>query len=160
MTLHRVYGHDALLNRLGGSVSSGRFPQAALLSGPQGIGKQRLALWIAQALLCSGDHSPCGECQSCRQVLSLGHPDLHWFVPFTPGKRASDPEKQIQEAADQIAEILTERREKPFYQPSEARSSRHNSATADAPERQITRSAPAKARGMSSKKGATSASIS
>lgn len=123
MTLHRVYGHDALLNRLEGSISSGRFPQTVLLSGPQGIGKQRLALWIAQALLCSGDRSPCGECQSCRQAMSLGHPDLHWFVPFTPGKRASDPEKQIQEAADQIAEIIAERREKPFYQPSEGRSS-------------------------------------
>jgi DNA polymerase III subunit delta' len=119
MGLHGVYGHDVLRNRLAGSISAGRFPQAALFSGPSGVGKQRLALWVAQSMLC--DHrgpEPCGVCRPCIQVLELSHPDLHWFVPFPPSKRrSSDPSKAVEDAADSIAEIVSERRANALYGP-------------------------------------------
>ena len=56
-------------------------PASLLLHGPRGVGKQRVALWLAQALLCTGTDRPCGRCQSCRYAEELGHPDLHWFFP-------------------------------------------------------------------------------
>jgi len=43
-------------------------------------------------------------------VLDLAHPDLHWFVPVARGK-ATEPEKQADEAKLTIAETLAERRE-------------------------------------------------
>jgi DNA polymerase-3 subunit delta' len=105
-----------LLNRLGGALASSRFPQAALLVGPPGVGKQRLALWVAQGLLCDeGPGAPCGTCAACHQVEQLGHPDLHWFVPI-PRPKASDPAKLIEEAAEILGEVMADRRKDGLWQ--------------------------------------------
>src|SRR2546423_15702427 len=52
MPIPPLYGHEGTRNRLVGAIASGRLPQALLLEGPRGVGKQRLALWLAQALGC------------------------------------------------------------------------------------------------------------
>jgi DNA polymerase-3 subunit delta' len=123
LTLHPVYGHEPLLSRLEGALTSGRFPQATLFVGPAGVGKQRLALWVAQGLLCDrGPGRPCGECGSCRQVLGLSHPDLHWFVPVVRPK-ATDPDKQVEEIEELLAEAMGERRANPLYGPPEGMAS-------------------------------------
>jgi len=109
MTLRPVLGHDALLERLRSSIAEGRFPQTALLMGPRGVGKQRVALWVAQALLCESQAIPCGSCTSCKLVMGLSHPDLHWFVPVARLK-ATETDKQTGEVEQALAEIMTERR--------------------------------------------------
>lgn len=78
-----LYGHDALRIRLAEQADRGALPSSLLLQGPVGIGKQRLALWLGQRLLCDGAGSakPCGECQHCRYAAKLQHPDLRWFFP-------------------------------------------------------------------------------
>ena len=74
------------------------------MTGPEGVGKQRLALWTAQLLLCEAPGAePCGQCRSCRLVLGLTHADLHWIVPI-PRPKAGEPDKQVEEAAESIAE--------------------------------------------------------
>jgi DNA polymerase III subunit delta' len=84
---HRpVYGHQALRTRLASAWLAGRLPASLLLVGKRGIGKQRLALWIGQLLLCERASAeqlsePCGACQHCRYVDRGMHPDLHWFFP-------------------------------------------------------------------------------
>lgn len=119
MALRPIYGHEPLLNRLAGTLSSGRFPQAAVFLGPAGAGKQRLALWVAQGLLCdTGPGQPCGACAPCRQVLGLVHPDLHWFIPIDRPK-VGDADKQVEDAEALLAEALAERRENPLYGPPE-----------------------------------------
>ncbi len=119
MPLRPLYGHEALRHRLGGAVAQGRLPQVLLLEGPRGVGKQRLALWLAQRLLCEGGESegPCGKCQPCRLVLSLTHPDVHWFVPLELSKKGADADKQIELVEAALGEELAARREKPLYEP-------------------------------------------
>jgi DNA polymerase-3 subunit delta' len=88
-----LYGHTALRDRLRAAVQRGTLPASLLLHGPVGVGKQRLALWLAQTLVCSSPASsgePCGRCQSCRYALALGHPDVHWFFP-RPRLKDTDP---------------------------------------------------------------------
>ena len=54
-----------------------RFPQAVLLSGPDGSGKTDFAQTIAAALLCTGaSPRPCGACASCNKIAHGTHPDL------------------------------------------------------------------------------------
>jgi DNA polymerase-3 subunit delta' len=50
-------------------------------------------------------------------VVSLQHPDVHWFVPVELGKRGSDAEKQVDVVADALAEEMAARREQPLYGP-------------------------------------------
>lgn len=76
-----LYGHGAILERLLHAYRRGTLPASLLLQGPAGVGKQRLALELARALLCTGDQPPCGECQGCRYAAELQHPDLHWYFP-------------------------------------------------------------------------------
>lgn len=119
MSLPPLRGHETLRNRLEGAIASGRFPQTAMLTGPAGVGKQRLALWIAAGLLCEeGPGAPCGRCASCRQAGALTHPDLHWIVPI-PRPKAADPAKQIDEARDLIVEAVRSRVEEGAYRPGD-----------------------------------------
>ena len=90
-------------------------PQVLLFEGAEGVGRQRLALWMGQLLLCEQkDAEPCSKCRPCRLVMELGHADLHWIVPILRPK-VTDADKQVDEAADLIGEIVAERRKTPLY---------------------------------------------
>ncbi len=81
MPLLPLIGHDRLRARLSEQVAAGTLPSSILLHGPAGIGKQRLALWLGQRLLCTGEPAPCGTCQHCQYALQLAHPDLLYYFP-------------------------------------------------------------------------------
>jgi DNA polymerase III subunit delta' len=82
MPLTPVVGHGALRARLQSAIERERMPASLLLHGQRGVGKQRLALWLAQTMLCTGPAAPCGTCQACRFALDLTHPDIYWFFPL------------------------------------------------------------------------------
>ncbi len=115
MTLHPLHGHAAEQERVIRALKEGRLPQGILITGPAGVGKQRFGLWLGQAILCEAATRPCGSCQSCRQVLGLAHPDLHWMVPV-PRPKASEPDKQVEELADTLGQVMEERRQNPLYE--------------------------------------------
>lgn len=107
MSIVPVYGHDALRERLSAAIHRGTLPASLLLHGSRGVGKQRLALWIAQSLVCSApnaDGTPCGRCQACRYALVLGHPDVHWFFPRPRLETDATPADVMSDYADAIAE--------------------------------------------------------
>ena len=123
MPLPPLIGHEGVKTRLAGAHASGKLPQALLLTGPRGVGKQRLALWLAQLIQCEAPgQEPCGECRPCRLVLSLQHPDVHWFVPIELSKRGGsgggDADKQVDLVADALAEEMAARRDQPLYAPA------------------------------------------
>ncbi|MFL5574888.1 MAG: hypothetical protein ACJ79S_02820, partial [Gemmatimonadaceae bacterium] len=105
MPLVPLYGHHALRERLAGSAERDALPSSLLLHGPRGVGKQRLALWLAQLLLCGERPRPCGRCQGCRFAAELTHPDLHWVYPRPRLKDAdSTPAEVEQDYAEGTAE--------------------------------------------------------
>lgn len=118
MPIVDLYGHEQLRERLAESIGAGTLPASLLLQGPRGVGKQRLALWLAQRLLCvespSDDRLPagarlragCGACKTCRYVAELTHPDLHWIFP-RPRLKDSDPD--LEQVRDDYAEATAER---------------------------------------------------
>src|SRR6266850_2927090 len=117
MALYPLIGHEAERELVLRAIHGDRLPQLILLTGPQGVGKQRFGLWMAQALLCeSGAERPCGRCRACGQVLGLVHPDLHWLMPV-PRPKAGESDKQVEELGDAIGAVLEERRRHPLYAP-------------------------------------------
>ena len=128
MSLAPIAGHVTVRAQLSDAVKSGRLPQVLLVTGPRGVGKQRLGLWLAQLLLCeTGGTEPCAACKGCIQVLGLVHPDLHWFVPVPTPK--GDADKQLEEAATMLEAVMAERRQSPLWTSPDGMSS-HTLASA------------------------------
>ena len=89
--LHPLVGHEDVRRSLAAAHLSGGLPASLLLHGLQGVGKQRMAHWIAQLTFCEapGPEGPCGACRPCRLSLGLEHPDVHWYFPLPRPKGAS-----------------------------------------------------------------------
>jgi DNA polymerase III subunit delta' len=101
-----LYGHELLRARLSESVKAGTLPSSLLFQGARGIGKQRLALWLAELLLCAENDAPCGTCKACRCARAITHPDLHWVFP-RPRLKDADPDQD--QVRDDYAEAIAER---------------------------------------------------
>jgi DNA polymerase III subunit delta' len=102
-----LYGHAALQEQLRDAYARNALPASLLLHGPRGIGKQRLALWLGQLVLCEQPaKAPCGACTQCRFTTRLAHPDLHWFFP-RPRLKDSDP--SLEDVNADVAEAIAER---------------------------------------------------
>jgi DNA polymerase III subunit delta' len=59
-------------------------PAALLVSGPRGLGKERLALALSQSILCEGPSQParpCGTCPACHLFAAGNHPDFRHLRP-------------------------------------------------------------------------------
>lgn len=109
MSLRPIFGHASIRARLAKSARLGKLPASLLFQGPVGVGKQRLALWLGQLLLCEralseGLEEPCGECKNCRYTLRGQHPDLHWFFPR---ERVADAD--IEDINADLAEGIADR---------------------------------------------------
>lgn len=118
MALAPLYGHAEVGAVLARAAHAGTLAQSLLLHGPPGTGKERLALWLGQALLCAEptDAGPCGRCAHCRLALRLEHPDLHWFFPL-PRPEGAAAERLRDRLEEARAAELAARRADPLHQP-------------------------------------------
>ncbi|MEO7103095.1 MAG: hypothetical protein ABI311_06785 [Gemmatimonadaceae bacterium] len=109
MPIVPLYGHESVRRRFRRMIETKSLPGSVLLEGQRGIGKQRLALWLAQLLVCERDEKPCGACLACRSVLDLRHPDVFWVYPRP---RLSDANATVEDVIDDLAEGSAERLDK------------------------------------------------
>jgi DNA polymerase III subunit delta' len=110
-----LHGHETLRRRLDDAIRRDALPGSLLLQGPMGIGKQRLALWLGQRLLCTGaEPRPCGSCQHCRYAVAGTHPDIHWYFPRP---RLKDADPSAADVEDDFREAVGERTKTGVYLP-------------------------------------------
>lgn len=76
-----LIGHRQIRAALDRAVAEGRVHHAYLFHGPPSVGKSTLARWLALRLNCQEPGSPCGECRTCRRILSGAHPDVRSLQP-------------------------------------------------------------------------------
>ena len=71
-TFSEMAGQEAVIRTLRHQVASGRIAHAYLFCGSRGTGKTSAAKIMARAINCQNpkDGDPCGECESCRMLLS------------------------------------------------------------------------------------------
>lgn len=84
MRFAEVVGHGVQKNLLTRAVNEGRIAHAQLFLGPDGAGALPLAMAYIQYVLCNHktEEDSCGTCPSCKKVIGLAHPDIHWIFPF------------------------------------------------------------------------------
>ncbi len=94
-----VIGNASVAKVLSSMADSGRVAHAMLMYENEGCGALALALAYVQYLNCSNPHDgdSCGECPSCRQMMKLIHPDVHFVFPVNKGPKSSD-EKPVSES--------------------------------------------------------------
>jgi len=84
VSFSEIRGHGAQIAGLQRTHAAGRLAHAYLFVGPEGIGKKRVAVALAKALLCrdrDGDTlDACGTCASCRPLETGSHPDFSLLV--------------------------------------------------------------------------------
>ncbi len=95
---------------LSGYIKQDRVPQALLITGAKGLGKNLLARHFAAVLLCqdrAGRDYFCKQCRSCRLIDSGTHPDL---IDLSPAEDKSSI------SVEQIRAKLTETYLKPQFE--------------------------------------------
>lgn len=114
MPLLPIHGHEALRQRLDDAIRRDALPTSLLLHGPVGVGKQRLALWLGQRLICTGpEPKPCGRCQHCRYALEGAHPDIHWYFP----RPRLEGDASLDDVEDDFREAVADRTKTGVYAP-------------------------------------------
>ena len=91
-----LIGNEKLSKTILSQIENNRIPHAIIVEGEKGLGRHILAEFLSSAILCSGNNSPCGECQSCRLREAHSHPDISTVAP-------EDKKKNI--AVGQIREL-------------------------------------------------------
>ena len=83
-----IVGHERTIDLLKGAIAGGRVAHAYIFVGPEGVGKRRTAHAFAAALLCTNlKDEACGQCLSCKKLISGNHPDFHEIFPEETGMK-------------------------------------------------------------------------
>ncbi len=116
----RVIGQARVKRTLLSALRTGRLAHAYLFYGPEGVGKDAMALELARILHCErGGESACGECDSCLRAAAMQHPDIQLITALPTGKSEEKDDPPLSKlTADDIAMIREEYRKKgenPYY---------------------------------------------
>ncbi len=95
-----ILGHQAILDRLRSAADRDALHHAYLFEGPRGIGRRKVADWLASYVNClERDRAPCGSCSRCTTIAAGSHPDVIALEP--------DPERASGTiTVDEVREII------------------------------------------------------
>lgn len=78
MSFKNIRGQERTITILKNYIAQSRLRGGYLFSGPEGIGKQLVALNLAKTLNCQEDGiDSCDQCASCQKIDKNQHPDVH-----------------------------------------------------------------------------------
>jgi len=116
----RVIGQMRVKRALLSALRTGRLAHAYLFYGPEGVGKDAMALELARLLHCErGGEEACGECGSCTRAATMQHPDIQLITALPTGKSEEKNDPPLAKlTADDVDTIREEYRKKggnPYY---------------------------------------------
>ncbi len=109
MSWNSVIGQHRVKDLLRQVLAASKIPSAFLFEGPDGVGKDAMAIELAKVLNC-GKHGPeaCGECSSCRQAGMLHHPNIHLVFPLPRGESETKDDGPLDKLDDKTMKRVRE----------------------------------------------------
>ena len=106
MALRDIKGHTSIRELIARAVARDTLPPSLVLTGPDGVGKRRLALAVAELLNCDArpeaaqaDWDACGECRACQRIRRGVHADVLLVEPGDTGAIKVDAVRAVVERA-------------------------------------------------------------
>ncbi|MCB0713334.1 MAG: DNA polymerase III subunit [Ignavibacteriae bacterium] len=123
MSWSSVIGQERVKRLLKGALLSGRIPNAWLFTGPEGVGKDAVAIEIAKFLRCENrgeEAEACGECHGCRTASELQNSNVQFVfaLPSAKGEDRRTDSPMLKLSDNEIALIREEVEKKgndPYY---------------------------------------------
>ena len=75
-----IDGQSIVKDMLTSSYHKNRLTHAYIFNGPLGVGKKEMALYMASLMYCK-EPNVCYECDNCKQIFSLKHPNIYEIYP-------------------------------------------------------------------------------
>jgi DNA polymerase-3 subunit delta' len=102
MPFREIVGHHKLLNLIAAAAARGSLPPSLIFAGPDGVGKRKAAVALAQFLNCYTPTATdsCGVCASCTRIARGLHADVLLVEPGDTGAIKVD---QVRDAVERTA---------------------------------------------------------
>jgi len=94
MSFDGIIGQRRPKEILAKAIEQERIPNGYLFIGPEGTGKEALAIDFAKAMFCNAMfEKPCNTCSGCRRVKEFNHPDFIYILPKPKTAKTDDVRK-------------------------------------------------------------------
>lgn len=116
-TLFPIIGQQKILEMLHRIADRRRYANAYLFHGPDGTGKEALAMEFAALMNCQNEgERPCGTCVGCKQMKHLQHPNLHLLFALPGGSSdKGDPLKGLgAPVIEEIHQAIYDKSQNPY----------------------------------------------
>jgi len=102
MPFHDITGHRQLLELIARAALRGTLPPSVIFAGPEGVGKRKAAIALAQFFNCPNRsvRDSCGTCPSCSRIARGVHADV---LVVEPGDTGAIKIDQVRDAIERTA---------------------------------------------------------
>lgn len=115
MEFESVIGQRRIIGNLISSIENHRLGHAYLFTGPQGVGKDALALAMVLGMKCQNQiPGGCGVCAICSRIMRLEDPGFHFIQPV-PSRPKSMKEEKYNEILRERAVLRLQNPYKPVH---------------------------------------------
>ncbi len=109
MAWSNVIGQDRVKQILKRAILKGKVAHAYLFYGPEGVGKDAMAIEFAKALNCErGEGEACDECKSCKNIAEFSHPNFKSIFKLPLGKNETKDDSPLDKLDESEIKIIQE----------------------------------------------------
>jgi DNA polymerase-3 subunit delta' len=109
MAWSNVIGQDRVKRILINAILSERIPNAYLFYGPEGVGKDAMAIEFAKALNCERKKGEaCDECKTCKGISEFSHPNIKLIFKLPLGRNETKDDPPLEKLDEDEIKIIQE----------------------------------------------------
>ncbi len=109
MAWSNVIGQDKVKQILINAILKEKIPNAYLFYGPEGVGKDAMAIEFAKALNCERNKTEaCDKCKTCKAISEFSHPNVKLIFKLPVGKNETKEDLPLDKLDESEIKIIQE----------------------------------------------------